>query len=273
MSKEKKHMEGGGAMDFRAGRFAGLALLVLGLGGRVPAQDGPGGGGVGAGGFAGGGQMVRGTVTATAGDKLTVKTDAGEVYQVVTTTNTRVMKDRQPVKVAEITVGSSVGAMGLLDAPTKTVHAMILTVVDAEQVKKMREGMGKVYIVGKVTAIDETTLTILRQDGVTQKIEVDESTSFKRGGAGMRAFMSGTGPVDASAARQGPPAESITLMDIKVGDSVGGQGAVKNGVFVPKELSVMAPRAAGGGGGRRRNPDGTAATPPPAGAAAPAPPQ
>ena len=239
-------------MNLRAVRLAGLALLVLGLAGRVSAQDGP----PDVGGFAGGGQMVRGTVTAAAGAKLTVKTDAGEVYQVVTTTNTRVMKDRQSMKIADVTVGSSIGAMGLLDAPTRTVHAMFLTVVDPEQVKKMREGMGKVFIVGKVTAIDETTLTILRQDGVTQKIEVDESTSFKRGGAGMRAFLSGSGPVDANAGRQGPPAESITLMDIKVGDSVGGQGALKNGVFVPRDLSVMAPRPAGAG--RRRNQDGTA---------------
>ncbi len=248
---ERLCMRGLGIASF--GRRIALALLLSGAV-AAQAQDGPPGGG-----FAGGGQMVRGTVTAATDGTLTVKTDGGETYQVVTTTNTRVMKDRQPVKIAAITVGSSIGAMGLLDAPTKTVHAMFLTVVDAEQVKKMREGMGKVFIVGKVTAIDETTLTILRQDGVTQKIEVDETTSFKRGGAGMRAFMAGSGPVDAGAVRQGPPAESITLMDIKVGDSVGGQGAVKNGVFVPKELSVMAPRTPGAGGGRRRNQDGAAA--------------
>ena len=254
------------AMHLKAKWFAGLAVLLLAMGGSALAQDGPPGGG-----FAGGGQMVRGTVTAAAGDKLTVKTDTGEVYQVVTTTNTRVMKNRQPVKIADITVGASIGAMGLLDAPTKTIHAMIVTVVDPEQVKKMQEGMGKLFIVGKVTAIEETTLTILRQDGVTQKIEVDESTSFKRGGAGMRSFMAGSGPVDANAGRQGPPAESITLMDIKVGDSVGGQGSVKNGVFVPKELSVAAPRPAGAGGGRRRNPDGTPATTPPPAGATPAP--
>ena len=44
--------------------------------------------------------------------------------------------------------------------------------------------------------------------------------------------------------RQGPPAESITLLDVKVGDSVVGQGALKGGVFVPKELMV----GSGGGG-------------------------
>ncbi len=52
-------------------------------------------------------------------------------------------------------------AMGTLDAPTKTVHALFVTVMDAEQVKKLREGLGKVYITGKVTAIDDVKLTII----------------------------------------------------------------------------------------------------------------
>src|SRR5271163_3768190 len=45
-----------------------------------------------------GGQMVRGTVTAIAADHLTVKTEAGDVYQVALSANTRVTRDRQPVK-------------------------------------------------------------------------------------------------------------------------------------------------------------------------------
>ena len=47
-----------------------------------------------------GGQMVRGTVTATAADHLTVKTEAGDIYQVAISANTRVTKERQPLKVA-----------------------------------------------------------------------------------------------------------------------------------------------------------------------------
>ena len=52
--------------------------------------------------------------------------------------------------------------------------------------KKMKEDLGKVYITGKVTAIDDVKLTVMRPDGVSQVIEVDEGTSFKRGGAGWR---------------------------------------------------------------------------------------
>jgi hypothetical protein len=55
--------------------------------------------------------------------------------------------------------------------------------------------------------------------------------------------------------------ESITLADIKVGDTVGGQGSVKNGVFVPTLLTVANPPGAGGQG--RRRPGGGAGGPPP----------
>jgi hypothetical protein len=219
--------------------------------------------------------MVRGTVTVTAADRLTVKTDAGEIYQVVVSANTRVTRDRQPVKVAEIKVGDGVGAMGVLDAATKTVHAVFVGVVDAEQVKKAREGMGKVYITGKVTAIDMDglKLTVMRPDGVSQVIGVDEGTSFKRGGRGMAAMVSGSGVVDASAAggRGGAAGsgggESITFADVKVGDGVAGRGELKNGLFVPTELGVMDAAA------RRRRGAGSGTAPTGAPATTPAVPQ
>jgi hypothetical protein len=226
-----------------------------------------------------GGQMVRGTVTAMAADHLTVRTDAGEVYQVALSANTRVTKDRQPVKVADVKVGDGVGAMGVLDPATKTVHAVFVGVVDAEQVKKARENMGKTYITGKVTAIDldGLKLTIERPDGVSQIIAVDEQTSFKRGGRGMAAMASGAGLMDVPGGQargngagagagtgNSTSGESITFADVKVGDSIAGRGGLKSGVFVPTELGVMNP---GGMGQRRRRADGAA---PAAGSAAPA---
>jgi hypothetical protein len=239
------------------GVVAGMSVAAV-----AQAPDGQ----VGPGGFASGGQMVRGTVTVVTADKLTMKTDAGDVYQVALNANTRLMKARQPVKVTDIKVGDGVGAMGVLDAPTKTVHAVIVTVVSAEEVKKAREEMGKVYIAGKVTAIDDLKLTVLRTDGVSQVIAVDESTSFRKGDRKLQALLNG-GPVDMGAGsgggRQGGGAaassgESITLADIKVGDTVAGQGGMKNGVFVPTELGVM-DAAAGGQRRRRQNADGVTA--------------
>ncbi len=238
-------------------------------------QNSPGPGGVA---FAGG-QMVRGTVTVAAADHLTVKTDAGETYQVVVSANTRLTKERQPVKIADIKVGDGVGAMGVLDPAAKSVHAVFIGVVDAEQVKKARENMGKTYITGKVTAIDMDALkvTVQRPDGVSQVIAVDEQTSFKRGGRGMAALASGAGVIDVgagggrgngaggngqsgeNAARggNGGGGESITFADVKVGDSIAGRGALKNGVFVPTELGVMDPAAMGQR--RRRGADGSGA--------------
>jgi hypothetical protein len=258
-----------------------IALPVM-----VLAQDGQDGPRQGGAAFAGG-QMVRGTVTAATADNLTVKTDAGETYQVAVSANTRMNKDRQPVKVADIKVGDGVGAMGVLDPATKTVHAVFVTVIDAEQVKKARENMGKTYITGKVTAIDVDALklTVMRPDNVSQVIGVDEQTSFKRGGRNMAALASGAGVIDTGSGAgagggrgngasagggagtgNGGGGESITFADVKVGDSIVGRGAVKNGVFVPTELGVMDPAAIGQR--RRRGADGGTGTAP-AGTAAP----
>ena len=219
------------------------------------------------------GRMVRGTITAAAADHLTLKTEAGDVFQVAITTNTRLMKDRQPVKIADVHVGDGAGAMGVIDAPNKTIHAVAVMVIDAAQVKKMREDMGKTYISGKVTAIDELQLTIHRQDGVDQKIAVDEGTSFRKGGRRAGAMLQGDGSTSlgpgpgqgtGGAPGQGPQGgESITLADIKVGDMVVGPGALKAGVFVPTQLTVVDPAAMG----RRRRSEGADSTP----AAAPAP--
>jgi hypothetical protein len=263
-----------------------LIALAVALPANALAQDEQGDPRQGGVSFAGG-QMVRGTVTATASDHLTVKTEAGEVYQVALSANTRLTKDRQPVKVADIKVGDAVGAMGVLDAPTKTVHAVFVGVIDAEQVKKARENMGKTYITGKVTAIDMDALklTVMRPDGVSQVIGVDEQTSFKRGGRGMAAMASGNGVIDlgggagggrgmgaGAGTGAGPGAgngaggtgagagnrgggESITFADVKVGDTVAGRGGLKNGMFVPTELGVMDPTAMGQR--RRRSPDGS----------------
>ena len=216
-----------------------------------------------------GGRMVRGTVTAVTPDHLTVKTEEGEVYQVVLSDNTRVMKQRQPIKAADIKAGDGVGAMGVMDAPAKTVHALFVAVVDAEQVRKAREDLGKTYITGTVTAIDmdNARLTVKRPDGVSQTIQADEGTSFRRGGRRAQAAMNG-GAMNGSTANGNAATasgantggESITLADVKTGEMVGGQGALKNGVFVPTELRVM-DMAARGQGRRRAAANSAAASP------------
>jgi hypothetical protein len=272
-------------------RWVAMVGLVIGMSTHSVAQMPEGAGDPGSGDVRGafaGGQMVQGTVTAVAADRLTLKTEAGDVYQVALSANTRLVKARQPVKITEIKPGDGVGAMGVMDAPTRTMHALMVAVMDAEDVKKAREGMGKVYIIGKVKAIDEVKLTILRTDGVSQVIEVDETTSFKKGGrsiaimgGGIGMGMGGMGggggrqggdgggaprPSGGAGGGQGGGGESITLADVKVGDTVAGQGALKHGVFVPTELGVM-DAAAMGKRRRRAATDGAPAGHPADGAA------
>jgi hypothetical protein len=158
------------------------------------------------------------------------------------------------------------------------VHAVFVGVLDAEQVKKARENMGKTYITGKVTAIDMDALklTVMRPDGVSQVIGVDEQTSFRRGGRGMAALASGAGAVEiggagsgrgnAAGSGGGNGGESITFADLKVGDNIAGRGGLKNGTFVPTELGVMDPAARH----RRAGADAGAAAPAGAAAAKPA---
>ena len=271
-------------MRERLGRYQAAAVaLVVGAGllaaapGAARAQDEGQQSGDRSGGLPAGSQMLRGTVTASAADGLTMKTGTGEIYKVTVTPNTRLTKDRQPVKLAEIKVGDGVGAMGVLDAPTKTLHALFVGLIDAEQVRKAQADLGKTYIAGEVTAIDDVKLTIKRPDGVLQTITVDEGTSFRKGGRGMGGGRQGGGRSSerrASAQRapqrgEGSGGESVTLADLKVGDGVMGRGAIKNGVFVPTELRVMDAAARQ----RRRNeangaPDGGAG---PATAGSPAP--
>jgi len=175
------------------------------------------------------GETVIGKVTAVSKDSLTVaRQQGGESVTVKVSETTHVFKDRQPFKVADIKVDETVFARGELR--DGVMQASSVAVLNPEMAQRFAGGaggtrsrmmpglgpedMGKKFIVGEVKAINETKLTIARPDGQTQEIEVDENTSFKKDN------------------------QSITLPDIKVGDSVRGRGELKGAVFVPKELIV-----------------------------------
>jgi hypothetical protein len=224
--------------------------------------------------------MVQGTVTAAAPGKLTIKTDAGDSYDVTVTDTARVMENRQQIKLSDVMTGDLVTAMGTVDADKKTVQAMMVNAIDAATVAKAKENLGKTYITGKITAIDvdNLKLTVMRTDNVSQVIQVDEGTSFQRGTRGVAADVQAAGGLAMGGGfgggRQGgaggegappPVPESITLADIRVGDTVMAAGALKNGVFTPTKMGVAEPGAAGAG--RRRQ--GSAEGQPSPGAAAP----
>ena len=198
-----------------------------------------------------GGQMLRGTVTAVGANGLTLRNEVGEQYQVVVTTNTRVIRSRQPAKFADLRVGDGVGAGGVMDAAHRTLHAAFIGAIDADEVRKAQAELGKSYLIGKITAIDldALRLTVHRPDGVNQVIAVDEGTSFRRGGRDSGGGEASAKVRGGAVQPTGDTGESITLADIKVGESMAARGALKKGVFVPTEMHVYA------GEGRRRRPE------------------
>jgi hypothetical protein len=225
--------------------FASIGIALL-CGGLIALAQGPGGP-RGEGGQRGGGGMMMmgsgssGQVTAINGDSLTIKTVTGDVLTVKTTAETRVMdKTRNMGSLKDVKVGDYVMAAGGGEPVNGVVQPRFVAVLDEAAQKRIQEfqaNLGKTVIAGEVKAINETKLTILRPDGKTQDIELDEGTSLRKGRD-----------------------ESITLADVKAGDRIFGQGALKNGVFVPTELRVMTPGMRRGGGERREG------GPPPTGA-------
>ena len=233
--------------------------------------------GQGRGGFGGGplGSWVQGIVTAASATKLTIKTTAGDSYEVTVTDSSRIMENRQAIKLTDIKPGDSVMAMGQIDATAKTVQAMMVNATDAATIAKAKENLGKTYITGKLTAIDvdNLKLTISRTDNVSQVIAVDDGTSFQRGMRGVAADVTAAGGLamgggfgggrGMGGGRQGggtqaaPLApESITLADIKAGDSIMATGAMKGGAFTALKMGVSTPGVGPGGGARRRGMDG-----------------
>ena len=163
---------------------------------------------------------LRGTVVSAApGGKndgsFAVKTDTGQPWRVLYGANTRLMKDRGPIRPSEIQAGDMIFAAGNVDAKKKTVGAAILIDIPAEEVRKAREGLGKTWAAGKIISIAGTTIQVHRLDGVEQKIAVDENTSFRE------------------------KHDSVTLADLRPGEGFRAEGHVTNGIFIATTFTVF----------------------------------
>ena len=157
-------------------------------------------------------QGVGGTITAIEKSKLSLKTMDGKAVTVNLTPDTRYRKDRQPATLADFKVGDTV-MVGGDPAGENAWNARFVSSRTGGEAE-MREALGKRFIAGEIKSIEGTNLTILRVDGVTQTITVDENTSFRKQN------------------------ESITLADFKAGDHVFGRGELKNGTFVAAVLNA-----------------------------------
>jgi hypothetical protein len=241
-------------------------------------QRGGRGGGMGGGG--GMGMMSRGvigTVTEVAADHYTIKTEMGEMYTVRYSASTRITKQPagmrgpggggggqgtgggggygrggnggggnppQQIKAADIKVGDAIAAAGDIDATAKSVGATRIVQLDPDAAKRMQEmvaNYGKTWLQGKVTAINGTTITLTGAlDNAPHTVVADENTTFRR--------------------RRDP----ITLADIQVGDAVGAEGALKDGVFTATAVNMMGgPPPAGSTGPSSGAPSGPTTGAPP----------
>lgn len=203
-----------------------------------------------------------GTIVSISGDQLVIKPESGENVTVKVDADTRIRKDREEAKLADLKVGDHVFAAGTLGSDKVLTAKMLaggnlpqggrmmgggggmgtMGPVSPEEMVKM--GLGTKFIAGEVKSIDDTKITVARPDGQTQTIEVDETTSFRNG-----------------------KGENGTLADIKVGDRIMGRGEMKDGVFVPQTLRFGTPQ--GPGGMMRRYPGGPPAGAPPDGSPQP----
>jgi hypothetical protein len=168
---------------------------------------------------------IRGTVTAAGPSTFTIRTDDGDIYKVLYSVNSRIVMDRGPAKPTDIHTGDMLFATGNLDTKARTVGAAVIIGIGAEDVRKAREGLGKTWTAGKITAVDlgdTPKITVARLDGVSQTFIVDESTSFQH------------------------HHESITLADIKAGDSLRAEGHLSGKLFLATTVHVFNPGERGG---------------------------
>ncbi|MGB6676788.1 MAG: DUF5666 domain-containing protein [Terriglobales bacterium] len=162
---------------------------------------------------------IAGTITAMDAHSITLKTRDGQTAQVALDDKTQYRKGREAATPGDLKVGDTVFVRGEKTGENAWQAAVIGSRGQNDgSGGNFAEGMGKRFIAGEIKSIDGTQLTIQRPDGVTQKISVDEDTSFRKNG------------------------ESITLADLKRGDHVFGRGELKNDVFVPAVLNVGQPK-------------------------------
>jgi len=235
-------------------RFIALIALGMVVGGAANGQDAgnpppggrpsePGGAmGRGVGGRGWGGMMGRGvigTVTNVGSDLYTIKSELGDIYTIHFNANTRILKQPpqrtgeegmrtppQAIKSGDVKVGEVIAANGEVDTEAKSVGAVVVMLIDPERARQMREmeaNFGKTWLAGRVTALNETKITLESpMDHAAHSFTADENTSFHK------------------------RREPVTLADIQVGDMVRVEGSIKDGVFMATQVGVMGPPVSGG---------------------------
>ncbi len=175
------------------------------------------------------GLAVFGKITAIKDGALELTKPDGNPETVKITDKTEFRKDRQGAKLSDFKVGDMVfiraddsGGRGLTALMVATRSGSMggpgMGGPGGPGGNMMMVGggeMGKDFVIGEVKSIDAPQITIQRPDNVTQKLELTEETSLRKG------------------------RESVTMADIQPGDHVFVRGALQNNVFVPKSVQVI----------------------------------
>lgn len=180
------------------------------------------------------GRGITGTVSEAAADHFTVKTFEGDLYTVQFGDNTRFMKmgmggpgrmrgrrgnPPEQIKAGEIKVGDAVTARGEVNSSSKTVGATAIVLLNpqvAQRMQQMAANYGKTWLMGRVTDIEGTKVTLMgSEDHAQHSFVVNENTDFRE--------------------QRNP----ITLADIKTGDMVRVQGSSSGDTFTASSVNVM----------------------------------
>jgi hypothetical protein len=119
---------------------------------------------------------LAGKVSAVSGNDITITTNKGFSRTIVVSATTTYVMGGAAATLADVTVGSDIVAVGLIDAN--------LTSLDATKVTIRQAGHSVTYH-GVVTAVTTTSLTVNRNDGTTTTFSITPSTVITEGSASM----------------------------------------------------------------------------------------
>ena len=173
----------------------------------------------------GNGQPLFGKITAIHNGTLELAKPDGSSVAVKISEKTEFRKDRQNAKLADFKAGDMVFIRAEGSVEQGFTALMVATRTGGPGgpgmsgsgggLMMMNGELGKDFVFGEVKSVDAPKITVLRPDGVTQTLELNEETSLRKG------------------------RESVTMAEIQPGEHVLIRGAVQNNAFVPKMVMVI----------------------------------
>jgi hypothetical protein len=182
------------------------------------------------------GRAMPGIVIRVNEDQFTVRTGTGKTYTVYLDLKTHIFKGpghhvgpMRPggdpavlIKPGDVNVGDAIVVQGETDPATKSIYATLIREIDPEPIlllSEQRENFGKTWLTGQVQAVADARITLMGSlDHVPHTIVTGESTTFRK------------------------QQVRVALADLKRGDNVRVEGAVKGGVFVATYVYTVVPQ-------------------------------